>query len=163
MHPKVLLLLKRPFNMKCKYENLFLVGVHIIMKYKNYPDVRNDRGLYFLFDFFFFGELVEARLFPRTFESRRTVRAFPKLASRHGRRAAPADLRGGVRATRNPIGSPSGDLLAAALRQPISARERSPPTETDPLVLRLSPPRQQRHAIGMEYPDPRPVRTTVRA
>ena len=80
------------------------------------------------FDFFYFEfwELVEPDFFPGTLERLRTTRASKKLAPQFGRRAAPADLRRGERAARNPIGSPSADLFTPPCGN-LSARAHTRP------------------------------------
>ena len=84
-----------------------------------------------LFFVFKFRESVEPDLFSGTLERSRTARASSKkLTPRLDRRAAPADLRGGERAARNPIGSLSADLFTPPcgdLSMRAHTRPRPPP------------------------------------
>ena len=134
-----------------------------------------------------FWELVELDFFPEGYrvsidsasfgEARGTTRSTGRARGLTGR---------GARRSQ-PHRQPICRSFYAAVRRPISARTHSPPTvaeifscapifrstlglrappETDLLVLaRLSPPRQQRlrRYRRLECPDPRPVRTSVRA
>ena len=78
-------------------------------------DVLNECVFFFYFIFKVWG-ILEPDFFLELREYRSPLRASEKLASRLGRRAAPADLQGGERAAHSPIDSLSTDLFTPPRR-----------------------------------------------
>ena len=158
----------------------------IIRVRKSQFNIQNYWEFIIFFLILIFWELVQARLFTRNPRTFARARPSKKLASRLGRRAAPAGLRGGERAARNLIYSLSAEILLTPCGdQSACAKTRPRPPPRYSLVFRFfeahsaSALRRRQTswsspgsrllansdsvAMGTKSPGPCPVRTPVQA